>query len=83
MAITKEKKASLVQGYVDLLDDSYAVVMIQLLGLTVAEVTDLRTKIREAGGNPPTTITRHSAPIPAASSTAASNRIGTHAAGRS
>ena len=50
MAITKEKKASLVQGYVDLLDDSYALVMIQLLGLTVAEVTDLRTKIREAGG---------------------------------
>lgn len=50
MAITKEKKASLVQEYVSLLDDSYAVVMIQLLGLTVAEVTDLRTKIREAGG---------------------------------
>jgi len=50
LAITKEKKASLVQGYVDLLDDSSAVVMIQLLGLSVAEVTDLRTKIREAGG---------------------------------
>lgn len=50
MAITKEKKQELVEGYVDSLKGSEAVVLIQTRGLTVAEVTDLRNKIRETGG---------------------------------
>lgn len=49
MAITSEKKRELVEAYVDLLGNSNAVVFVQTRGLTVAEVTDLRTKIREAG----------------------------------
>jgi large subunit ribosomal protein L10 len=50
LAITKEKKHELVGEYVDMLQDSHAVVFVQLQGLTVGEVTDLRTRIREAGG---------------------------------
>ncbi|MBN1642633.1 MAG: 50S ribosomal protein L10 [Anaerolineae bacterium] len=50
MAITKEKKQALVSEYVDLLRDSHAAVFVQLQGLTVGEVTDLRNRIREAGG---------------------------------
>ena len=50
MAITKDRKVTLIEGYVDLLKESQAIVFVQSRGLTVAEVTDLRNKIREAGG---------------------------------
>ena len=50
MAITKEKKQELLQGYIDSLKASQAVVLVQTRGLSVAEVTDLRNKIRETGG---------------------------------
>ena len=50
MAITKDRKQELVQEYVDSLRDSQAVVFVQSRGLTVAEVTDLRSKLREVGG---------------------------------
>ena len=49
MAITKERKNQLLQTYVSLLGDSQAVVFVHALGLTVAEVTQLRVKIRETG----------------------------------
>ena len=49
MAITREKKNQLLQTYVSLLGDSQAVVFVSSRGLTVAEVTQLRTKIRETG----------------------------------
>ncbi len=49
MAISKEKKAQLLETYVSLLGDSQAIVVVSSLGLTVAEVTQLRVKIRESG----------------------------------
>ena len=49
MAISKEKKVQLLETYVSLLGDSQAIVVVSALGLTVAEVTQLRVKIRESG----------------------------------
>jgi large subunit ribosomal protein L10 len=49
LAISKEKKAQLLETYVSLLGDSQAIVVVSALGLTVAEVTQLRVKIRESG----------------------------------
>jgi large subunit ribosomal protein L10 len=51
LAITKEKKNQLLQMYVSLLGDSQAIVFVGSRGLTVAEVTQLRTKIRETGAS--------------------------------
>ncbi len=49
MAISKEKKAQLLETYVSLLGDSQAIVVVSALGLKVPEVTQLRVKIRESG----------------------------------
>jgi large subunit ribosomal protein L10 len=49
LAINKEKKAQLLETYVSLLGDSQALVVVSALGLTVAEVTQLRVKVRESG----------------------------------
>jgi large subunit ribosomal protein L10 len=49
LAITKEKKNQLLQTYVSLLKDSQAVMFVSSRGLSVAEVTQLRGKIRETG----------------------------------
>jgi large subunit ribosomal protein L10 len=49
LAISKEKKTQLLETYVSLLGESQAIVMVSALGLTVAEVTRLRVKIRESG----------------------------------
>jgi len=49
LAISKEKKAQLLETYVSLLGDSQAIVVVSALGLTVTEVTQLRVKIRESG----------------------------------
>lgn len=50
MAITKEKKEEILEEYLGSLEGSYAVVLVHARGLNVAEVSDLRNKIREAGG---------------------------------
>jgi large subunit ribosomal protein L10 len=49
LAISKEKKAQLLETYVSLLGDSQAIVVVSYLGLSVAEVTRLRVKMRESG----------------------------------
>jgi large subunit ribosomal protein L10 len=51
LAITREKKQELVKGYGDLLNNCEAVVFVKSRGLSVAEVTELRGKIREVGGS--------------------------------
>jgi len=50
LAITKAKKQAVVERYVDLLGNCEAVVFVKSRGLTVAEVTELRGKIRQVGG---------------------------------
>ena len=50
MAITKERKEELVTLYSDLLDRSQAVILTDYVGLNVAQITNLRNKIREANG---------------------------------
>jgi large subunit ribosomal protein L10 len=49
LAITKERKQKLVESYVGWLGQSQAVVFVRSRGLSVGEVTELRSKIREAG----------------------------------
>jgi large subunit ribosomal protein L10 len=49
LAITREKKEELVSEYVDLLEQSSAVVFVRSRGLSVAQVTALRSKMRETG----------------------------------
>ena len=50
MPITKEQKREVVQMYADLLNRSEGVILNDNLGLSVAEMTELRAQIREAGG---------------------------------
>ena len=50
MPITKEQKREVVQRYADLLNRSEGVILNDNLGLSVAEMTELRAQIREAGG---------------------------------
>lgn len=50
MAITKAQKHELVQDYADLLSRSNGVILANNLGLPVAEMSELREQIREAGG---------------------------------
>ena len=49
MAITKQKKQELIQLYVDLLGAHQAAVFVRSRGLSVAEVRQLRTQLRELG----------------------------------
>lgn len=50
MAITKERKEELVAGYSDILSNTIGFVVTEYRGLTVAEVSDLRAKLREVSG---------------------------------
>lgn len=50
MAYTKEKKQAVTKGYLDSLQDSHSVVFVRAHGLTVAQATQLRNRVREAGG---------------------------------
>jgi large subunit ribosomal protein L10 len=50
LAITRERKEALVAQYTDLLKRSEAVILTNYLGLNVAQVTQLRDRIREANG---------------------------------
>lgn len=49
MAITRQQKQELIQSYVDLLAQSHAVVLARSRGLSVAQVTELRSRTRELG----------------------------------
>ena len=49
MAITKEKKLKMVAGYLDTLSKSQALIFADYRGLTVAQMTDLRRRLREVG----------------------------------
>ncbi len=51
MAISREKKEALVNQYVDLFSDSEALIMADYRGLTVANITRLRRKVREGGSS--------------------------------
>jgi large subunit ribosomal protein L10 len=50
LAISRKKKEQLVQTYVDRLNDSEAIVIIDYRGLTVGDLEQLRSKIREVEG---------------------------------
>jgi large subunit ribosomal protein L10 len=50
LAITKEKKQEMVAEYVDRMSGSQAVILTDYRGLTVANLTDLRRKLREDSG---------------------------------
>lgn len=50
MAISKEKKREIVDQYSDWLDKSKAFVIAEYLGMTVQNMDELRSRVREAGG---------------------------------
>lgn len=50
MAITKERKQELVAQYTELLERSQAIILTDFQGLNVAQITNLRRRIREANG---------------------------------
>lgn len=50
MAITKEQKKELVSNYRDWLKQSQAVILTEYVGLTMNDMDNLRSKIREVGG---------------------------------
>ncbi len=50
MAITKEKKKQMVADYVDRMSNSQALILTDYRGLTVADLTELRNKLREDSG---------------------------------
>lgn len=50
MAITKEKKREIVADYVERISQSQAVILTDYRGLTVADLTELRRKLRQNNG---------------------------------
>ncbi len=50
MAISKEKKRQMVADYVESLSNSQAVILTDYRGLNVAQITDLRRRLRADGG---------------------------------
>ena len=50
MAISRARKEELVSQYVDLLDRSEAIFFTEYKGMSVKQVEDMRSKIREKGG---------------------------------
>lgn len=50
MAITKEKKNEMVGGYAAKVSESQAMILADFRGLTVADLTDLRRRLREIDG---------------------------------
>lgn len=50
LAITKKRKQELVAQYTDLLERSQAIILTDYLGLNVAQITRLRSQIRDANG---------------------------------
>lgn len=49
MAITREKKEAIVTRLAEVKDSSESIVFVNFTGLTVAETTEMRAKLREAG----------------------------------
>jgi large subunit ribosomal protein L10 len=50
LAITKERKKDLIEHYTQWMNQSKAFVVTEYLGLSMKEIDDLRSKVREAGG---------------------------------
>lgn len=50
MAISKERKEELVKKYIEWVDRSQALFLTQYSGLSQKQIDDLRSKVREAGG---------------------------------
>ena len=50
MAISKKRKDALVASYTDWLDRSKALIVTEYTGLSMKQIDDLRSKVREAGG---------------------------------
>jgi large subunit ribosomal protein L10 len=50
LAISKQRKEELVTLYSGWLKDSQAVILTEYIGLSMAQIDDLRRKVREAGG---------------------------------
>ena len=50
MAITREQKKQILADYVERMSNSEAMILADYRGLTVADLTDLRRKMRETGG---------------------------------
>lgn len=50
MAITRERKKSIVGGYRDLVGRSQGIVLVSYIGSSVKDMERLRRKVREAGG---------------------------------
>lgn len=50
MALSKERKEELQAQYKSWIEDSQAVVLTEYTGLTMSMIDELRTKVREAGG---------------------------------
>lgn len=50
MAISKQRKDELINHYTDWLDRSQALIVTEYSGLSMKQIDDLRSKVREAGG---------------------------------
>jgi len=50
LAISKSQKNELVKQYGEWIDESKAIVLTKYIGLSVSELQQLRSDIREAGG---------------------------------
>lgn len=51
MPLTRKEKDQLIEKYVDLLRNSYGVILADYRGLTVKEMQELRRRVKEAGGH--------------------------------
>lgn len=51
MPLSKERKNEIVAGYLDILSNTNGFIVIQSKGLTVAQVNNLRKKVRDAQGH--------------------------------
>ncbi len=51
MPLTRKEKDQLIEKYMDLLRNSYGLVLADYRGMTVKEMQDLRRQVREAGGH--------------------------------
>jgi large subunit ribosomal protein L10 len=50
LAISKQRKEELVANYAEWLKQSQAVILTEYIGLSMKQIDDLRSKVREAGG---------------------------------
>jgi large subunit ribosomal protein L10 len=50
LAISKQKKETILAHYLDLLNKSQAVILVEYTGATMKDLDNIRSKVREAGG---------------------------------